>query len=63
MLPLSNFTAVVDTPLLKRLRRPTTMHALIRTGADVVDVVIQDEFTHDVIIKVSNDLFAVYEST
>ena len=44
------------------LRAPPTMQALIEAGHDVVDVVIQDEFTHDVIVQIGA-LYAVYDST
>jgi hypothetical protein len=30
---------------------------------DFADVVVQDEFTHDVVVPVGGDLFAVYDTT
>jgi hypothetical protein len=33
------------------LHAHTTLHDLIKSGGSVVDVVIQDEFTHDVIAR------------
>ena len=30
---------------------------------DVTDVVVQDEFTHDVVVRLTDDLFAVYDTT
>lgn len=29
----------------------------------IVDVVIQDEFSHDFVLRLSDDLYAVYEAT
>jgi len=31
--------------------------------AEFVDVVVQDEFHHDVIVRVTEDAFAVFETT
>lgn len=43
-----------------------TLHDLIRGGGEVLDVVIQDEFTHDVIAWVPTPMglrLAVFDST
>ena len=43
-----------------------TLHDLLRGGGDVVDVVVQDEFTHDVVATIPTDLgpmLAVFDST
>jgi hypothetical protein len=38
--------------------------ALARTPrAEFSNVVIQDEYTHDVIVRVEDDLFAVFDAT
>ena len=37
--------------------------ALFSTPGVLTDVVVQDEFTHDVVVKLSNDLILVYDST
>ncbi len=34
-----------------------------RPPAEFVEVVVQDEFTHDVIVRVAADLFAVFDTT
>lgn len=31
--------------------------------AEFVDVVVQDEFTHDVVVRVAEDLFFVFDTT
>jgi hypothetical protein len=31
--------------------------------AELVDVVVQDEFTHDVVVRVSGDLYAVFDTS
>lgn len=31
--------------------------------AEFVEVVVQDEFTHDVVLKIAPDLFAVFDTT
>ncbi len=33
------------------------------TGCDVVDVVVQDEFTHDVIVRAHAPAFVVFDTT
>ena len=30
---------------------------------DLADVVVQDEFTHDIVLGLGDDLFAVYDTT
>ncbi len=43
---------------------PVIRWALARTPcAEFVGVVIQDEYTHDVIVRVAADLFAVFDTT
>lgn len=43
---------------------PVIRWALARTPpAEFVDVVIQDEFTHDVVVRVADDLFLVFDTT
>jgi hypothetical protein len=48
------------------LRDHPTLHALLGAGAEVLDVVIQDEFTHDVVARVPTPIGAlllVFDST
>ena len=35
------------------LRRHRTLHELVLAGGEVLDVVVQDEFTHDVVARIS----------
>ena len=55
--------------LLRELERLGSLHALIRWGLDhdpplvVADVVIQDEYTHDVVIPYRGDRFLVFDTT
>ena len=43
--------------------RPATLEELLRTEARIVDVVVQDEYTHDVVAAVEGGLFLVYDCT
>ena len=45
-----------------QLRLHHTLEALVRAGMSVLDVVVQDEFSHDVIVRAGAH-FAVYAST
>lgn len=48
------------------LRAHPTLHALLVAGAEVLDVVIQDEFTHDVVARMPTStgaLLLVFDST
>jgi hypothetical protein len=55
--------------LLRELERLGSLHALIRWGLDrdpplvVADVVIQDEYTHDVVMPYRGDRFLVFDTT
>ncbi|MCA9552861.1 MAG: hypothetical protein KC933_22695 [Myxococcales bacterium] len=43
-----------------------TLHDLLRAGGEVLDVVIQDEFTHDVVARLPSSagaLLVVFDST
>jgi len=39
------------------------LHDLLQSGGEVLDVVIQDEFTHDVVARLPDGLIAVFDST
>ena len=48
------------------LRAHRTLEALLRAGGAVVDIVVQDEFTHDVVARIPNgtdSLLVVFDST
>ncbi len=43
-----------------------TLHDLLRAGGDVLDVVVQDEYTHDVVAAIDTPvgrIIAVFDST
>ena len=42
--------------------RYQTLEDVIRAGLDIVDVVVQDEYTHDVIARSGSD-FLVFDTT
>ncbi len=66
MLPLHDegrLANAVDKGVISRLRRPHTLHQLLADGWAVTEVFTQDEFTHDVVIAVDSDLYAVFDST
>jgi hypothetical protein len=44
----------IDDAILARLAlagRPDTLEEVLRWSSDLVDVIVQDEFTHDVILR------------
>jgi len=43
--------------------RHRTLEHVLREGYDVVDVVVQDEFTHDVIARTPDGQWLVYDTT
>ena len=48
------------------LRQNRTLHDLLKAGAEVLDVVIQDEYTHDVVARLpsqAGDLLVVFDTT
>ncbi len=55
--------------LLEELRLLPTLKSILEWGlsrrppVEFVDVVIQDEFHHDVVVRVSNRVFAVFETS
>ncbi len=55
--------------LLEELRPLPTLKSVLEWGlarrppAEFVDVVIQDEFHHDVIVRISDGVFAVFETS
>ncbi len=36
---------------------------LFATGGDIVDIVVQDEYTHDVLVRLADGSVLVYETT
>ena len=46
----------------RALRATRTLHDAIVAGREIVDVIVQDEFTHDVVLT-CGDLWVVYDST
>ncbi|MEQ9500326.1 MAG: hypothetical protein RIT81_25855 [Deltaproteobacteria bacterium] len=44
------------------LARHATLHDLLVAGGEVLEVVVQDEYTHDVVARVANTI-AVFDST
>lgn len=55
--------------LSRVLRNHTTLQSVLdwcqaqTPPADLVDVVVQDEFTHDIVLGLGGGLFAVYDTT
>jgi hypothetical protein len=58
-----------DVRLIEEVERLATLNQVLRWSlsrkprAEFVDVVVQDEFHHDVIVRVSSEAFAVFETT
>ncbi|HWU86051.1 MAG TPA: hypothetical protein VN253_02200 [Kofleriaceae bacterium] len=57
----------IDDATLARLAlaaRPDTLEEVLRWSADLVDVIVQDEFTHDVIVREpAGRAFVVFDTT
>ncbi len=55
--------------ILNEVRGLTSLGAVIRWStsreprAEFVDVIVQDEFNHDVIVRVSSTVYAVFETS
>jgi hypothetical protein len=55
--------------LLEELQGFSSLGAVIRWSigreprAEFIDVIVQDEFNHDVIVRVSNTVYAVFETS
>ena len=52
--------------MVRELEAIETLGQAIRWSvgrAEFRDVVVQDEYTHDVIVRVATDLFAVFDTT
>lgn len=43
--------------------RHQTLEHVIRDGYDIVDVIVQDEFTHDVVARSRHGDWLVYDAT
>lgn len=58
-----------NDPILDELRNFATLNGVIPWAmarsprAEFVDVIVQDEFHHDVIVRVSDRVFAVFETS
>ena len=62
-LPITQTLTRAPPPhVVARLTQPATLHDAIGLGLAVVNVVIQDEYTHDVVVS-AGEVFAVYDST
>jgi hypothetical protein len=63
-------SAIVDaSEILSQARALETLGAVLRWSlartpqAEFVDVVVQDEFTHDVVVRVADGLYLVFGTT
>lgn len=67
MLPLSisglDEAGLPPADVLAALRAPCWLRDLAVAGAEIADVVELDEFSFDVVVRVTADLYAVYDST
>lgn len=60
---------MADEQLLQTLRQFATLKGVLgwalarETRAEFVDVVIQDEFHHDVVLRVTDRVYAVFETS
>jgi hypothetical protein len=43
--------------------RLATLEDVLRWGGDVIDVIVQDEYTHDVIVSRGHPAFLVFDTT
>jgi hypothetical protein len=48
---------------LAHATRLVTLEDVLRWGGDVIDVVVQDEYTHDVIVRGRTPGFLVFDTT
>lgn len=46
----------------ERVKRHRILEDVVRDGLEVVDVVVQDEFTHDILVNLG-DVWLVYDCT
>ncbi len=59
----------MDHPVLRELQGLSTLNDLLLWAADpgrtasIVDLVALDEYTHDLILHVEGELFAVFDTT
>ncbi len=52
----------VPDPRLAQAARLDTLEDVLRWGGDVLEVIVQDEYTHDVVIQ-HHDAFLVFDTT
>jgi hypothetical protein len=58
-----------NDPILEELSQFATLNGVIpwamarHPRAEFVDVIVQDEFHHDVVVRVSDRVFAVFETS
>jgi hypothetical protein len=45
------------------LQRAKTLEDVLRWGGDVVEVIVQDEYTHDVVVRGPEAGFLVFDTT
>lgn len=48
---------------LAHAARLETLEEVLRARFDVLDVVVQDEYTHDVVTRTGADVFVVFDTT
>lgn len=53
----------LDAAAIEGWRALPTLHHVVKAGLAVVDVVVQDEYTHDVVVRAAEGLYLVYDST
>ena len=61
--------AMDDAETVREIEKPETLGQVLRWAqartprAEFVNVVVQDEYTHDVIVRVAERLYAVFDAT
>ncbi len=50
-------------PVVPLASRLDTLEDVVRTGWDLLDVIVQDEFTHDVIVRGPDGAYVVFDTT
>jgi hypothetical protein len=62
-----NFDAAVPdatrTAILAAIGKLTILEGVVRAGLEILDVVVQDEYTHDVVVRFDPDWVLVFDST
>ena len=53
----------LDGAVIADVASPSTMQDLVSRRADILDVIVLDEFSYDVVVRINPALYAVYGST